>query len=88
MNRHLVRSAFMLRMMAMFAFSTTVRPTMKAPTEEEFKQQKRILAEKMDKVRRADGLKLFEFQDGFKVWALNQRNADRKHNNWLSYDAQ
>lgn len=25
----------------------------------------------------------FIFEDGFECYALNQKNADRKHNNWL-----
>lgn len=29
------------------------------------------------------GQKEFDFPDGFKCFALNQKNADRKHNKWL-----
>ena len=29
------------------------------------------------------GHKKFIFQDGFECFALNQKNADKKHNNWL-----
>lgn len=26
---------------------------------------------------------LYQFHDGFQCYALNSKNADRKHNNWL-----
>lgn len=29
------------------------------------------------------GLKLFKWKDGMQIWALNQRNADRKRQNIL-----
>lgn len=30
------------------------------------------------------GQKVFKFNDGFECTALNQKNADKKHNKWLS----
>lgn len=34
-------------------------------------------------VAKEKGLKLFEFQDGFYVYALNQKNANKKHEAYL-----
>ena len=28
----------------------------------------------------------YTYPDGFECWALNQKNADRKHNNWKRYE--
>ena len=34
-----------------------------------------------EKRGRTKGLK-YTYPDGFECWALNQKNADRKHENW------
>jgi hypothetical protein len=29
-----------------------------------------------------NGMRKFTYSDGFQCWALNQKNADKKHNKW------
>ena len=58
--------------------------TKKDPTPEELNNyfgqvQDRIRIKNIEK-----GVGEFDFEDGFSCFARDQKNADRKHNNWLN----
>ena len=60
-------------------------PKRKDPTPAEMKDYfKKVDDRKKWLTLNKDGAKEFEFEDGFTCIARDQRNADRKHNNWIN----
>lgn len=55
----------------------------KDPTPEELFVYFKQVDERLKAINnQKDGVKEFTFDDGFSCVARNQKNADRKHNNW------
>lgn len=55
----------------------------KDPTPEELKDYFKQVDERLKAINnQKDNVKEFSFDDGFSCVARDQKNADRKHNNW------
>jgi len=54
----------------------------KDPTEAELKEYFKKVDENVKKIAIKRGAKEFTFDDGFSCVARDQKNADRKHQNW------
>ena len=56
-------------------------PKEKTIEQGKIEQEQRKIRQEQRKIEQ--GQIKFTFPDGFECFALNQKNADRKHNNWL-----
>ena len=59
-----------------------IKEKRKDPTEAELKEYFKEVDEKVKSININKGAKEFTFNDGFSCVARDQKNADRKHNNW------
>lgn len=55
----------------------------KDPTEAELKEYFQLVGQKNRLIDLKNGAKEFTFDDGFTCIARDQKNADRKYQNWL-----
>lgn len=56
----------------------------KDPTEAEMKEYFQKVGEKVKSIDIKNGAREFKFEDEFSCIARDQKNADRKHQNWMS----
>jgi hypothetical protein len=55
----------------------------KDPTEAELKEYFQKVTEKVKTINVKNGAREFSFEDGFSCISRDQKNADRKHQNWI-----
>jgi hypothetical protein len=56
------------------------------PDEHHYVTERKIkgfTAKSTEQIKKERGLTKFTYEDGFETWAINAKNADRKHQNYL-----